>query len=272
MVISNHRLEGVPFVATENMGGEISPLLLVIHYTVVTTMAATVRAFASRASQASAHLVLDVDGSLTQMVPFNRKAWHAGASEWAGRSGCNGFSIGIEVVNPGPLEARNGGYYDVNNRRWTGDVVDAQHKNGRARYKHWAAYSEAQLDKLEDVGAQLVQAYKLREVVGHDDVAPTRKIDPGPAFPMDRYRGLLFGRASDDPELYETTRELNIRKGPGVAFETVRGSPLVKGTLVRVADQEGLWWHVMGTDGTVEGWVHSRFLAQGGISAQGATP
>jgi N-acetylmuramoyl-L-alanine amidase len=272
MNVVNHRLDGLPFEPTENMGGEIDPTLLVIHYTVVRTMAATVRAFRSRASQASAHLVLDADGSLTQLVPFNRKAWHAGPSEWAGRSGCNRFSIGVELVNPGPLERRGDQYRDVNNQRWDGEVVEAKHKNGRARWSYWAAYSEAQIATLHRVGAALVQHYGLRDVVGHDDVAPARKIDPGPAFPIEGVRGLLFGRSDDGPELFETTTELNVRKGPNVSFDTVPGSPLAKAVRVRAVDQDGAWWHVMSLGSTVEGWVHGRFLVQVRSAGDGREP
>src|SRR5262245_22093661 len=136
MGIVNHRLEGVRFEKTENLGGEIKPEYLVIHYTVVTTAAATVAAFKNPAVRASAHLVLDLDGTFIQMVPFNRKAWHAGKSSWAGRDGCNDFTIGIEVVNPGPLNSRGSGYVDVNNRAWQGEVVKARHKNGRAPWDY----------------------------------------------------------------------------------------------------------------------------------------
>src|SRR5262249_6873628 len=86
MKVRDHLLEGVRFERTENMGGEITPEYLVIHYTVVTTAAGVVGAFKNPAIQASAHLVLDLDGTFIQMVPFNRKAWHAGKSQWAGRS------------------------------------------------------------------------------------------------------------------------------------------------------------------------------------------
>lgn len=262
MRIEDHKLTGVPFEATENMGGPIVPTLLIVHYTVVRSTAAAIRAFRSKERQASAHLILDADGTWTQMVPFNRKAWHAGPSEWAGRAGCNDFAVGIEIVNPGPLDRQGTTFRDVNNLTWNGEVVRAKHRNGSQRWKYWAAYTQQQLTALEEVGTLLVANYQLKGVAGHDDVAPMRKIDPGPAFPMDRFRGILFGRAQDGPELYETTTELNIRNGPGVQFNPVQGSPLKKGTRVRVASQGDQWWHVMVADSLVEGWVHSRYLTE----------
>jgi N-acetylmuramoyl-L-alanine amidase len=207
-------------------------------------------------------LVLDLDGTFTQMVPFDRQAWHAGASSWGGRERCNQFTIGIEVVNPGPLTKRSTGFYDVNNRPWNGPVVEAKHKNGRASWSYWAAYAEAQIEALENVGAALVAAYGLRDVVGHDDIAPLRKTDPGPAFPLESLRSALFGRREDAVERYAATTVLNVRKGPAVAFDTVPNSPLKKAQQVEVVDQDGVWWHVMTEDAAIEGWAHSRYLAR----------
>jgi N-acetylmuramoyl-L-alanine amidase len=267
MEIKDHLLEDVRFEKTPNMGGEISPEYLVIHYTVVTTAAATVQAFKTPAVQASAHLVLDLDGTFTQMVPFNRKAWHAGKSQWAGRSGCSNFTIGIEVVNPGPLVQRGTGFFDVNNRAWHGEVVEARHKNGRSPYKFWAAYDPRQLDALRDVGPLLCVTYGLKDVVGHDDIAPDRKTDPGPAFPLASLRAVSLGRNEDGPEdveseLFATTTILNVRKGPAVSFDTVSGSPLAKATKVQVLDEDGAWRHVVTPDAKVEGWAHGRFLVR----------
>jgi N-acetylmuramoyl-L-alanine amidase len=253
MRISDHRLEGVSFEATPNMGGVITPEYLIIHYTVVTSAKATV--------QASAHLVLDTNGSFTQLVPFNQNAWHAGKSEWAGRSGCNEFTIGIEVVNPGPLVKRATGFFDVNGRGWSGDVFEGKHKHGRASWTHWAAYTVEQIEALRELGPVLARAYGLRDVVGHEDVAPGRKTDPGPAFPLESLRASMFGRNDDRPDLYVTTSVLNVRKGPAVSFDTVTGSPLAKGRTVQPVDEDGVWRHVMTPDGAVEGWVHGRYLA-----------
>lgn len=262
MKIEDHRLIDVSFAKTDNVGGELKPEYLVIHYTVITSAAATVRAFQSPARQASAHLVLDLDGTFTQMVPFNRQAWHAGASSLSGRDRCNQFTIGIEVVNPGPLTKRTTGFFDVNNRPWSGPVVEAKHKNGRSAWRYWAAYAEQQVEALEAVGCALVATYGLRDVVGHDDISPFRKTDPGPGFPMEGLRSALFGRREDAAERYAATTVLNVRKGPAVSFDPVPGSPLKKGQPVEIVDQDGVWWHVMTEDAALEGWVHSRYLAR----------
>ncbi len=260
MEIVEHRLKGVPFEATPNMGGPLGADYLVMHYTATASAAPAIAALRSKVRAASAHVVVDIDGSLTQLVPFDRVAWHAGKSQWAGRSGCNQFSLGIEIANPGPLRLVSGQPTDVYGRPWHGPVIDATHKNG-GPYTHWAAYEEAQLSAVEELASLLVAAYRLKDVVGHDDIAPGRKIDPGPAFPMETLRGRLFGRADDGPEVFVTSALLNVRKGPAVSFDPVPGSPLPNGVRVTPVARHGTYLHVVTEDGNVEGWVASRFLS-----------
>ena len=98
----------------------------------------------------SAHVLIARDGTLTQYVPFDRRAWHAGKSDYCGRSACNDFSVGIELEGTDDLP-----------------------------------YEEAQYRALSRLIVALRRAYaSLRgaEVVGHSDIAPGRKTDPGPAF------------------------------------------------------------------------------------------
>jgi N-acetylmuramoyl-L-alanine amidase len=76
-------------------------------------------------------------------------------------------------------------------------VLVAKHKH-RDVEQGWKIYSAEQLEAAVQLGSLLVQTYGIREVVGHEDIAPGRKSDPGPAFPMERYRGLLLGRSTDD--------------------------------------------------------------------------
>jgi len=82
MKIKNHKLVGVDYKRSPNQSGTIKPTYLVIHYTAGRSAEAAVRTLTSRKRKASAHLVIGRDGSVTQLVPFNRKAWHAGKSEW----------------------------------------------------------------------------------------------------------------------------------------------------------------------------------------------
>ena len=112
--------------------------------------------------QVSAHLLIRRDGALVQYVPFHCRAWHAGASSFAGRACCNDFSIGIE------LEGADSIPYD-----------------GR------------QYAPLAAVIAALRTAYPTltpERLAGHADIAPGRKTDPGPAFDWERLRRLLSQR------------------------------------------------------------------------------
>ena len=102
----------------------------------------------------SAHFLIRRDGALIQFVPCNLRAWHAGESCWRGRARCNDFSIGIEIE----------GADDV-------------------------PFTEAQYATLERLTGALLNAYpSIRAVVGHEDIAPARKTDPGPCFDWARYR------------------------------------------------------------------------------------
>ena len=111
----------------------------------------------------SAHALIRRDGEIVQYVAFGRRAWHAGKSEYRGRSGCNDFSIGIELEG-------------------TDDVPYAD-----AQYTALAALCTALLATYETLSAQAI--------VGHSDVAPGRKTDPGPSFDWPRFRALLGARS-----------------------------------------------------------------------------
>ncbi len=107
----------------------------------------------------SAHLLIRRDGELAQYVPFQRRAWHAGESIYAGRSHCNDFSVGIELEGADHLP-----------------------------------YDDRQYPRLAAIIQALRDAYPAitpERLTGHADIAPGRKTDPGPAFDWDRLRRLL---------------------------------------------------------------------------------
>jgi N-acetyl-anhydromuramoyl-L-alanine amidase len=110
----------------------------------------------------SAHVLISRDGVITQYVPFTSRAWHAGQSCYRGRSACNDFSVGIELEGTDELPY------------------------AREQYVALATVIEA----LRRSYASLRRA----EIVGHSDIAPGRKTDPGPAFDWARFRRLLATR------------------------------------------------------------------------------
>ena len=107
----------------------------------------------------SSHLFIDREGLLTQFVPFDKAAWHAGISEFKGRENCNEFSIGIELEGADDLE------YPPN------------------QYKTLIEATKALMDHYPEI--------KLDNIVGHKDIAPVRKTDPGEAFDWDLYKSSL---------------------------------------------------------------------------------
>jgi len=131
--------------------------MLVIHYTGMQSADAALARLTDPASQVSAHYLIDEDGSVIRLVSEDKRAWHAGVSSWRGRAGVNATSIGIELVNPG-------------------------HEFG------YRAFPEPQMSALESLGREILARHPIpsRNVVGHSDVAPTRKCDPGELFDWPR--------------------------------------------------------------------------------------
>lgn len=271
MKIKNHRLfqdndQAVSFTASPNKNGELKPKYLVMHYAASSSFQGAVNSLINPAVKVSAHLVIGRDGEIAQLVPFNRVAWHAGASAWEGLSGLNRHTIGIELDNAGKLERSENQW-----RAWFGavipaaDVIEAAHKNGGPS-TGWHRYPPKQLETAIEVGRALVTKYGLLDIVGHDDIAPGRKIDPGPAFPMASVRARLYGRDEDAIE-FTTTTGLNIRTGPGPGFDKVLPNGLPKGSRVTIIEEQNVWRHVdvldtINGENDITGWLHGRFLVR----------
>ena len=122
--------------------------LVVLHYTVLDRDAALSR-LCDQAAEVSAHYLVDRDGALATLVDERHRAWHAGAGDWGGRDDVNSRSVGIELVNCGA-----------------------------------EPFSNAQMRTLERLLADLLRRHRLppQAVIGHSDMAPHRKSDPGPRF------------------------------------------------------------------------------------------
>lgn len=271
MKIVRHRLRHddgseVAFRSSPNQSAGLEPEFVVMHYTAGSSAESSIAWLTRPAARASAHVVVARDGSITQLVPFNRRAWHAGRSQWESRTGLNAWSFGIELDNMGALQRHLDGWHSAwGTRVDDAEVMEAAHRNG-GPVRGWHTFSPVQLEAAAEVANLLVRHYGLRDVLGHDDIAPSRKTDPGPAFPMRSFRARVMGRGDEgDTERAQTTTTLNIRIGPGTQFPKLEASPLPAGTKLQVLAVEGAWRHVLvldvvAGDMDVEGWVHGRYL------------
>jgi N-acetylmuramoyl-L-alanine amidase len=134
--------------------GDVPVDMLVLHYTGMETGDAALARMCDPAAKVSAHYMIEEDGRVFRLVDEERRAWHAGVASWRGHTDINARSIGIELVNPG----HEFGYRD---------------------------FPEAQIAALIDLSRGILRRHPIppRNVVGHSDVAPARKTDPGERFP-----------------------------------------------------------------------------------------
>ena len=155
---------------------------IVFHYTGSGSAKSAHNTYQLPSSQVSWHLTLDMDGTVYQLLDFRKRAWHAGISNWtkpdgSPTGGLNKWAIGIEMINPGPLSYKNGRW-----ETWYGSAVP-QHKifvdeNNKA----WYNYTAQQKAAADAIVPALIAKYKCVDILGHEDISPGRKTDPGPAF------------------------------------------------------------------------------------------
>jgi N-acetylmuramoyl-L-alanine amidase len=268
MEIKDHLIRGdlvKKMIKSPNHSGEFKSGdldTIVVHYTSGPARPA-INTLTNPRVRASAHLVIDRDGSIIQLIPFNLIAWHAGKSSYGGRVGFNKYSIGIEIVNSGVL-TKSGNVF----RSWFGsaynpsDVIEAIHRNQRVP-RYWHIYTEEQIQVVTDICRLLIDTYNIKNILGHEEIAPLRKVDPGPAFPLDKLRdSLLIGRRDENaPEdLRDTGRisanSLNIRSAPDSTGEKI-AKPLSRGTKVTILDEANGWYKI---STRIEGWVFGKYV------------
>ncbi len=180
--------------ASPNHSAGNSRKYLILHYTAGQTLDGAVSWFMNPAAEASAHFVVARDGSIVQMVSLDRRAWHAGVSQWGDLRSLNAHSIGIEIVNAGKLRRTSRGWVTWAERVVPDDEVTVAKHRLESVETGWHEYTTAQIDAVLELSVALHAAFAFKDVLGHDDIAPDRKKDPGPLFPLDALRGRLFGR------------------------------------------------------------------------------
>ena len=131
--------------------------MVVLHYTDMPSAESALTRLCDPAAKVSAHYLITEEGEVVRLVDESMRAWHAGMSYWRGKANVNGASIGIELVNPG-------------------------HTCG------YRPFPDAQIDALVPLLHRIVGDYDIprANIVGHSDIAPQRKLDPGELFPWER--------------------------------------------------------------------------------------
>ncbi|MCK6418731.1 MAG: N-acetylmuramoyl-L-alanine amidase [Alphaproteobacteria bacterium] len=147
----------------DRAGGQ-KPSLIILHYTDMPDARAALERLCDTEAQVSAHYVIEENGKIHTLVPEDKRAWHAGVSVWQGQDDINSRSVGIELVNPG-------------------------HSNG------YRPFPKKQIKKLIALCQSIQQRWAIPAagVLGHSDVAPTRKEDPGHLFPWQELAGHGLG-------------------------------------------------------------------------------
>ncbi|MEO1015220.1 MAG: N-acetylmuramoyl-L-alanine amidase [Pseudomonadota bacterium] len=168
------RIEDAPSPNSDARGRGVD--MVVLHYTGMQTGAEALDRLRDPAAKVSAHYLVEEDGRVFRLVAEENRAWHAGVASWRGESDINARSVGIEIVNPG-------------------------HEWG------YRPFPEEQVAAVIDLVAGVVARHGVKpaRVVGHSDVAPERKEDPGELFPWDRLaeKSLAIGtyRGAPDPSV-----------------------------------------------------------------------
>lgn len=145
----------------------VQPRFIIVHYTGTKTAGEAAAYYLNeskdpQAGPISPHYMIDGDGTTYHFVDEDKRAWHAGVSEWKGETDINSLSIGIELVNEG-------------------------------EFADYPPFEAVQIDRLVELCRDIQQRYSIpaADVIGHDDIAPGRKKDPGPAFPWSDFRARL---------------------------------------------------------------------------------
>ena len=129
---------------------------IILHYTETENFHDALRILTSKEKKVSCHFLIDTNGQIYNLVCEKKRAWHAGVSAWEGLKDLNSRSIGIEIVNPGEMQLKE--------------------------------YPKIQIDQLIDLIISLKKKFKIPScnILGHSDIAPLRKIDPGKHFPWEK--------------------------------------------------------------------------------------
>ena len=153
--------------------------MLVLHYTGMEDGPSALERMRDEDAQVSSHYMVDVDGSIYRLVPEEMRAWHAGVSKWQGDTDLNSRSVGIEIVNGGHNVLLSDGSLQP--------------------------YARAQIEAVIELSRAIIERHNIpmNRVVGHSDIAPDRKDDPGEHFPWEEFAMRGVGHWPDLPDASE---------------------------------------------------------------------
>ncbi|WP_372774597.1 N-acetylmuramoyl-L-alanine amidase [Mangrovibacterium sp.] len=270
LALVNHKLAGdrvIPMNCPKNFDKFTPgmPDTIIIHYTAGRDALSSAEYLRKDDIKASAHLIIGRNGEIYQLVDFNTVAWHAGESQYAGRTFFNRYSIGIELDNAGRLEKVGTEFQAWFGKKYQqNDALLAVHRN-ESHPTWWHTYTPEQIEACRQVCDLLIKspAYSISSILGHEEIAPGRKTDPGPAFPLDKFRSmLLFQNRTDEPIQLAMEGKvvnadlLNIRQDPSIEAKKV-AQPLKTGTEVTVLEEKNGWYRV---ETKITGWVSKGYI------------
>lgn len=156
------------------------PEFIILHFTANCSDHDSWKSFFNFLRPVSTHYIINVDGKITQMVPESKRAWHAGSSSWHNHTDMNSISIGIEIINPG-FSTPDTDPCTTNKNLWNKNT--GKHVSGSENL--WYEFTPEQIKNVIELCTSIMQRYNIPSdhILGHSDIAPGRKVDPGPLFP-----------------------------------------------------------------------------------------
>lgn len=275
MKITNGMLEGAPFIRSPNQGGRITPKFLSWHWTAGWTLESAISTLTTPSSRASAQFVMDWDGSITQLVSCERKAWHAGRSSFMGYTDLNAHAIGVEIVNPGFIWSDGkGGFLDWSKNHKISDALIRKHGSGMRKMRYpkigsseafFIPFTDDQIESCKELTKAVCDRYDIIAANSHEEMdARGWKIDPGPLFPLfemkalaDKFEGRADGGSAPvNQTATVTASSLNMRDAPGGKVV----SSVKKGMRVTIHEDRGDWALVSVQGQSRRLWVADRYL------------
>lgn len=220
--IVNNRYVESDFHKSPNTSGVIKQNKFIVLHEDIGTWSGTTSWLMNPSAKVSYHLYISKQGEVRQFVELNKRAWHAGVSEWKGFKNLNDYSVGVCFQNRGG-----------------------------------EPYTEAQLSKGVEVCKVLMSELGYEEVTRHKDISPGRKADPNPPFPWDEFKNRLLGEST--LSVKHTTADLNLRSGAGTSNSVVKVLP--KGSKVHLLNSPiNGWVEVLDCESNQKGFVSTTYL------------